>query len=201
MPAISAKRMQDRQEAIVEAAKRVFAARGFAAASISEIACAAGVSDGLIYRYFADKRDLLNTVLGDFYERILTALEAAVARQDGFAAKLEALIRAHLGVFVEDSGLCRLFISELRMASDYPGSVPHVLNRRYTSVLVRLVEDAKKVGEVSPDIDARLLCDMLFGGIEHLVSRQLSRGAGIDVERDVRDIASLLLRGASGRPS
>jgi AcrR family transcriptional regulator len=199
MPAISAKRMQDRQEAIVDAAQRVFAARGFAAASISEIACAAGVSDGLIYRYFDDKRDLLNTVLGNFYERILIALDAALARHDGFAARLEALIRGHLGVFVEDAGLCRLFISEIRMVSDYPGSVPHALNRRYTSVLVRLVDDAKQAGEVRPDIDARLLCDMLFGGIEHLVFRQLKRSGHIDVERSVRDIAALLLRGVADR--
>src|ERR1700687_4567439 len=108
MPAISAKRMQDRRAAILQAAERVLVMRGFAAASVSDIAAAAGVSDGLIYRYFASKRDLLNNVLGSFYERILMALEAAIARRDGFSAKLEALVRAHLGVFVEDAGLCRL---------------------------------------------------------------------------------------------
>jgi AcrR family transcriptional regulator len=200
MPAISAKRMQDRQTAILHAAEQVLVARGFASASISDIAAAAGVSDGLIYRYFANKRDLLNNVLGSFYERILTALEAAIGCHDGFAAKLEALVRAHLGVFVEDSGLCRLFISEIRTAADYPGSVPQTLNRRYTSVFVRLVEDAKAKGEVRSDIDARLLRDMLFGGVEHLVFRHLNKGSGVNVELCTREISALLLRGvAPGR--
>src|SRR5438270_7895884 len=59
MPAISPQRMRDRYDAILAAATRVFAEKGYSTASITEIAKAADISDGLIYKYFDNKRDLL----------------------------------------------------------------------------------------------------------------------------------------------
>jgi TetR/AcrR family transcriptional regulator, fatty acid metabolism regulator protein len=132
MPAISAERMQDRYDAILDAAKRAFAEKGFEGASIAEIARIAKISDGLAYRYFRDKRELLYGVLQKFYERILVDLELQVFKHDSFRARLEALIKRHTQVFVSDTDLCRLFIAEVRTASDYEGSAIQNLNRRYT---------------------------------------------------------------------
>ena len=47
-----------RRAAILEAALGVFARRGYAAASIDQIAVAAGISKALIYEHFASKREL-----------------------------------------------------------------------------------------------------------------------------------------------
>src|SRR3984893_11893413 len=71
MPAISAERMQDRYDAILDAAKRAFAEKGYEGASIADIARFAQISGGLAYRYFRNKRTLLFAVLQRFYERIL----------------------------------------------------------------------------------------------------------------------------------
>src|ERR1700681_3268697 len=51
MPAISPHRMQDRYDAIVEAAKSAFSEKGYEATSIADIARTAQISDGLVYRY------------------------------------------------------------------------------------------------------------------------------------------------------
>jgi AcrR family transcriptional regulator len=63
MPKISAsaKRalIDERKKQILEAATRVFAAKGFEGATISDIAREAGVSEGSIYNYFKNKNDLL----------------------------------------------------------------------------------------------------------------------------------------------
>src|ERR1700738_5693422 len=56
MPAISAERMQDRYDAILDAAKRAFAEKGYEGASIADIARIAQISDGLAYRYFPKKK-------------------------------------------------------------------------------------------------------------------------------------------------
>ncbi len=196
MPTISAKQTQDRYETILCAARQVFIARGYQAASIGEIAALASISDGLIYRYFANKRDLLNKVLGDFYAVLILALETGISQQKGFTARLEALIRAHLGAFVAEPGLCRLFMSEIRTAADYNGSPPQALNRRYTSVLLRLVSEGIEAGEVRPDLDAKLLRDLLFGGIEHLVARHLADIEHFDANHYARETCTLLLQGA-----
>src|SRR3954462_9074702 len=88
MPAISPQRMRDRYDAILNAATRVFSEKGYATASITEIAQAADVSDGLIYKYFENKRDLLEQVLTSFYERSIAGIEAKVAKGKTFEQRL-----------------------------------------------------------------------------------------------------------------
>src|SRR3977135_3574883 len=105
MPAISRQRMQNRYDAILEAAKSAFSEKGYEATSIADIARIAQISDGLVYRYFRNKRELLYEVLQKFYERILLDLETQVFKHDGFSARLETLIRRHLEVFVAPTSL------------------------------------------------------------------------------------------------
>jgi TetR/AcrR family transcriptional regulator, fatty acid metabolism regulator protein len=187
--------MQDRYDSILEAAKQVFAAKGFEAASIAEIARTAGVSDGLVYRYFQNKRDLLFHVMRVFYERILVDLEDQVARGMRFQERLHRLVARHLEVFVADTDLCRLFISEVRVASDYQGSPIQSLNRRYTSVLLQLVEEGVAAGEVRPEINPRLVRDVIFGAIEHVAWRHVNGRSRLDIPSVARDLTDLIACG------
>jgi TetR/AcrR family transcriptional regulator, fatty acid metabolism regulator protein len=199
MPAISPQRMRDRYEAILAAATRVFAEKGYSSASITDIAREADISDGLIYKYFENKRDLLENVLKSFYERIIADLEPKVSRAKSFEEKLYLLVSEHLHVFVADVDLCRLFISEVRTASDYRGSLIQQLNRRYTSILIKIVDEAIADGIIRPDIDPRLVRDMLFGAIEHSSWRHVNAGKSLDVPRVARAMTDVLVNGLALR--
>lgn len=205
MPAISPERMRDRYETILAAASRAFAEKGYETTSITEIARAAEVSDGLIYKYFTNKRDLLEHVLRAFYERIIEDLAAKVARGKGFGEQLYILISEHLSTFVAERDLCRLFISEVRIASDYRGSAIQQLNRRYTSILIDMVDAAVASGEIAASIDPRVVRDMLFGAIEHAAWRHTIGKRPIDVTAIARTMTDIFLNGlapqlAKGRP-
>src|SRR5919197_1253535 len=52
-----------KREQILQGARRVFLAQGFDAASMGEIARAAGVSKGTLYVYFKDKEDLFEAIV------------------------------------------------------------------------------------------------------------------------------------------
>lgn len=199
MPVISRQRMRDRHEAILAAARQVFAQKGYAAASITDIARAADVSDGLIYKYFQNKRDLLYHVLREFYERVMANLESVVARGASFRERLHNLITQHLTVFVADVDLCRLFFSEVRVASDYSGSAIQQLNRRYASVLVKLVEDGVAKGEVREDVDARLVRDVLFGAIEHVAWSHVTRRRHLDIPKLADELTAIVMAGVGAR--
>jgi AcrR family transcriptional regulator len=195
MPAISPQRMRDRHDAILLAATRVFSEKGYAAASITDIAQAADISDGLIYKYFENKRDLLERVLTNFYELTIVDLEAKVSRGKTFGERLYILVSEHLTVFVSDIDLCRLFISEVRTASDYRGSAIQQLNRRYTSILIKIVDKGIEDGEIAADLDPRLVRDMLFGAIEHSTWRHVRGIRPLDVPRIARSMTDILLNG------
>lgn len=67
----------ERQKQILDAAARVFSEKGFAHATIRDIARAAGVSDGTIYLYFKNKQDLLVHLPGQFIQPPLEMFRTA----------------------------------------------------------------------------------------------------------------------------
>ena len=68
-----------RREAIVEAAQRVFAEGSYSGATTVEIARAAGVSEPILYRHFASKRELYFACLEAAWGSLRTALEEKLA--------------------------------------------------------------------------------------------------------------------------
>jgi AcrR family transcriptional regulator len=86
------RRLRERQRAnILDAAMRVFARSG-PSASMSEIAEAAGVSQGLAYRYFASKEEIYYAVVARAMQGGLPEAEVARMTSGGQWDRLEALL-------------------------------------------------------------------------------------------------------------
>jgi len=85
------RRKADRPEEIVRAALTVFAAKGFAAARLDEIAARAGVSKGALYLYFATKEDLFRAVVEQSLAPNLAFIQAAAANAPEFAGLARSL--------------------------------------------------------------------------------------------------------------
>jgi AcrR family transcriptional regulator len=73
-PVFKQKRAAATYEALLEAAARLFAERGFDAAQTPDIAAAAGVSTGAFYRYFTDKRQVFLEVMASHLQRAYDSL-------------------------------------------------------------------------------------------------------------------------------
>lgn len=195
MPVISAERASNRRRAIVDSAAKVFVRKGYAAASIAEIASVAGVSDGLIYRYFDNKRALLDIVLSEFFGKIVAKLESAAVIEADFDVKVRNLISQHLRSFLEDLDFCRFFVSDVRSASDYHGSPIQKLNRRYTKIFLRVLEEGVADGRMKSDLDPRLVRDFVFGAVEHVAWRHALSGRSIDIDGFARQLTEITLGG------
>jgi AcrR family transcriptional regulator len=76
----------DRRARIVRAATQVFAERGYHAASIGEIARAAGITKPVVYDHFPSKADLHLRLLAEERDRLLARSEAAATPQEALAA-------------------------------------------------------------------------------------------------------------------
>jgi len=70
----------ERREALLEAALRVFAEGSYSGATTAEIARAADVSEPILYRHFASKRDLYLACLDHMWTQLRGAWEAALAQ-------------------------------------------------------------------------------------------------------------------------
>lgn len=96
---------------VLEAAETVFISDGYHDARMDDIAAAAGISKGALYRYFDNKDDVFSALIEDLHESIFREsgdLEASLGR-DPYGAILAAN-RRHLARFYEHRHLMRCYL-------------------------------------------------------------------------------------------
>jgi AcrR family transcriptional regulator len=81
-PLTTDRRRQLTREYLLQAAAQVFAERGFHAATLDEVAAAAGFTKGAVYSNFKNKEDLFLALLEDAYSRELAALKDTMEHSD-----------------------------------------------------------------------------------------------------------------------
>lgn len=91
----------ERERQLLDLAERAFARRGYHAASMDEIAAAAGVTKPMIYSYFGSKEGLFIAGVHRAYERCVERVESAAARGGEPGEVLTRVTQAVFG-WVED---------------------------------------------------------------------------------------------------
>ncbi len=92
-------------EKILAVAARLFATHRFHEARMEDIAAAAGVGKGTLYRYFRDKEELYLALLAGAAEQIGPRLQEAYDRPSNPRCRLEAMVEAILSYFEEQPHL------------------------------------------------------------------------------------------------
>ena len=188
---------RDREAEILAAAREVFEERGFAAASVAEIARRSDVAEGTIYLYCQTKRDLLQKVVARWYEALIAESAPGLAERLGARAKLRFFAERHLNAMIENAAIGRLLVSELRSAADYPGSELYKLNGRYARRLMDVLRQGVAEGDISGDARLDIARDLFFGGLEHLALSRASEPARRQGALD--DFVDMFWRAVGGR--
>ncbi len=103
-----------RRTQILDAATRVFAAKGLHRATIKDVARQAGVADGTIYNYFDNKDALLLGILDRLNESQQRAADFARAMERGPAAFIRSYTSQRLARLSEGNlDVLRVILSEL----------------------------------------------------------------------------------------
>lgn len=98
------------KEKVERAALGLFAASGVAGASIAEIAAAAGVSQGALYRHYPSKEALAAGLFEAGYRRMTAGLAALRASRAGFAERIEAMVAQFCALYDRDPALFRFML-------------------------------------------------------------------------------------------
>ena len=107
-PLVAGDRSARKRQAITEAATALFLERGYLGTSVDQIAARAAVSKPTVYRFFADKEQLLNEiVLGSLDRRgnPFRAELAALAQTHDLSADLRNLARDYIKIVTQPAGL------------------------------------------------------------------------------------------------
>jgi len=135
-----------RTTGILEAARKVFAERGFHEATVDDIAEAAGVAKGTVYLYYQSKRDVYFAALKFGISQMYASLLQETKKVSTPEEKLKALIAAKLAYFDENRDFFKIYYSELgNIPSTHPGGIDTEFKTLYQEQ-ARLVEAILKEG-------------------------------------------------------
>ena len=102
-----------REGEILRAARKVFAERGFAAATIDMIAAEAGVAKGTVYLYYPSKEEIFWTALSSRVREMLERSRQEMEKAEGTAAKVRAAVRVRFEFMRSDEAFLRLYLTEM----------------------------------------------------------------------------------------
>ncbi len=180
---------------IASAAREVFCERGFEAASTAEIAARAGVAEGTLYQHFENKRALLIQVLETWYASLISDFVSQLAGIQGTRNKIYYIVSRHLRALKENADLARLSYHEVRHSGDYYKSKIYEFNREYTHVFIETCRDGILKGDLRADLPLGLLRDLIFGGIDHLISGFLFNHKELDIDSATGQMLALVFDG------
>ncbi|HLO04961.1 MAG TPA: TetR/AcrR family transcriptional regulator [Symbiobacteriaceae bacterium] len=155
---------QSRAEAVLAAALRLFTERGYEATSVPQIATAAGVGVGTIYRYFAAKEVLVNELFRTWKGQLLAALRGALAGDGGVRARFDA-IWAALVEFQRANPAAFAFL-EMHYHGAYLDDASQAVVAEVNQLVAEFV--AAGAGELKP-LPAPVLAAIVFGAFVGLV--------------------------------
>jgi len=166
----------ERREQILLTALKIFASKGLKGTKISDIAAAAGISQGLIHHYFESKEQVYAAVAERAMSGALRALQEAPAENLSPWQKLTAICEKMLqGLTVYPEYL--LVIIQCLVQEDVPAEVrPLVSNygRSIYSNLVQLIRDGQAAQQVAVG-DPEQLALTFFAAIQGLALTQFTR--------------------------
>ena len=154
------------RQRILAAAAEVFTERGLDA-TLDEVARAAGVGIGTVYRRFPDKESLVSELFRDRIDTLVTVAEEACTATDpwhGLVTYLEFAATAMAG----DLGL-----RQLMMFATYDRDQVCYARDRMRPVISRLVERAQASGDLRGDFqatDVKMIAFMLASIAEYAAS-------------------------------
>jgi AcrR family transcriptional regulator len=134
-----------RTAGILEAARKVFADKGFNDATVDDVANAAGVAKGTVYLYYRSKRDIYFAALKFGIEQMYAALDEELNRASTPEAKLRALISVKLEYFDANRDFFKIYYSELGNLCIHPGAIDSEFKAMYLSQ-AKVVESILKEG-------------------------------------------------------
>ncbi len=184
---------------ILEAAKRVFAEKGFAAATIDEIAQEAEFSKGALYFYFDSKEDLFLSIIRQITDELEGKIREVVGESTDVQDKIESLVNSHLSFFERDKEFFQIIASEHpRLEAETEGRLKGELRERilkYLNVIEEVMKEGVSKGMLK-DINPSTLATALIGIIHSFIRQWILLGRKDSLLETGPVIMELFLKGA-----
>lgn len=195
----------ERKNKILEVGIEEFSSKGFEKANINVIAKNAGISIGLMYKYFSTKEDLFITCLRHGMNILEQALNIILISDDKLLIKAEKLIRTICLHSKQHSNYIKMYneICAEKGSLDRIHTIVEEIENKRSSIYITALGQALAKGDVRSDLDPRmfayfldnLLTTLQFSYTCDYYREKFKNYTGIDInEADDEKIITQLLK-------
>ncbi|HHO76220.1 MAG TPA: TetR/AcrR family transcriptional regulator [Deltaproteobacteria bacterium] len=184
-----------RKNRIIETALKIFAEKGFADATISEISKAAGVSDATVYEYFNSKEELLFTIPEEITQEPARDMEKILPFLRGSESKLRAIVQGYMTLYENNPLYSALVMLHLKTNRNFLKTKSYEKIRGIAHMLLTCIQEGIDDGSFKKDTDPHLVRAMILGTIEHLCIRWHLLGAPSNLVEHVDPLVDMILSG------
>jgi TetR/AcrR family fatty acid metabolism transcriptional regulator len=188
----------DRRKTILRAAIEVFARKGYHGCRIADVAREAGVAYGLVYHYFKNKDELLESVFASGWTGFVDRLTAIIDGELSLDEKVRGVVDLSFDAYRIDPRAVKVLLLEIGRSPS--GKVNRgVVYVDLVQRVAAMFAAGQQRGELREDAEPLLCATMLFGAIEMgltaFVLKLLDRKDEEVLERAKGQVAETFLRG------
>ena len=161
---IDAPRLNRRQAAkvrtrgkVLEAARTLFAERGYDAATIRDIAKGAGMSTGAVFANFQDKSELFEAVVAENLTGTLEAFQAAGTAEGNASERLTSALSVGYHRGLEHLPLVQAIFARSWFQPSEANDRQRTMARPFTEAIAGILQAGIREGELRQDIDLVLM--------------------------------------------
>ncbi|WP_125704931.1 TetR/AcrR family transcriptional regulator [Lacticaseibacillus daqingensis] len=187
--------LSDKQKAVLRASLALFAKQGFARTSTSDIARAAGVSEGTVYKRFKTKDDILQAILRPFIAEVVPKAAGEFAAStmthapETFEAFLRLVLTDRITFALRNYQVVKIMVGEALQRPELVADVKIAFTQLMQQRLVPVVQHYQAAGQlvdwpateiiaftagtIAGDIVPRLLAGQSVTAIDAMVDREV----------------------------
>ncbi|MFI1186202.1 TetR/AcrR family transcriptional regulator [Streptomyces californicus] len=191
------RRLEAAREHLVVRATEVVAEAGWAQASVSAVADAAGIAAGSVYQHFSSKSALAVEVFRRAARREVEVLGEVLAGDGDAVERLRRGVDVFARRALENQGLAHALLAA--PADPAVGAERLAFRRRYRALFAEVIEEGVTVG-LLPAQHAETTAAALTGAVGEVLVYPLSTSAAHDVDLLVARLTAVALRCAGAGP-
>ncbi len=160
----------DKREAILRAAIKVFAERGYFNSKVADIAGEAGIADGTVYLYFKSKDEILHSIFDRAMEEFISEGKKEIAEIAEADKRLRRIAELHLEKLGADRDMAIVFQVELRGSTKFMEEFSAAGFADYLKIFQQTIEEGQKTGVFRNDLKPVICAKILYGALDEMVT-------------------------------
>ena len=159
-----------KREAILRAATKVFARKGFFNSKVADIATEAGIADGTVYLYFKGKDEILHSIFDQAMAEFISEGKAELSPTDTPIERLQKIARLHLSRLGADRDIAIVFQVELRGSTKFMQEFSAAGFHDYLEIIRKTIDEGQVAGVLRSDIKPIVAAKILYGALDEMVT-------------------------------